>query len=436
MTVRDLRAVLDENGPRAALRAALEAHAREAPDAPAVDAADLTLDNAGLAAAVIEAADALPRDERPALLPVTTTGADVVRLLAHVLAADGFLVLPATRTEFEQKSDRALRDDPRLREVPVEAPWLGLLTSGTTGRPRLVMRSLRSVLANAIRFAECAGYATGDRVLVGSPVHHAYALGGGILAAVCAGVPLLLEPLPLAPARLERRMADGATVLLAVPATYRRLVAAWPGGRKLRLAVSAGDRIDPDTARAVAGMADVVSNHYGTTESGSLTFDPVGRPETVGLAMGAPPVRVAAPPGEEGELVIDFPPGGTVRITGDLVEVLSEYRTGDLGRDDDGWITISGRISELANLAGTKIDVREIEAVLDRHPDVAESRVAVVTPEGQEPLIEAYVVTSADVPTPVLRRHVASFLSPIKVPTRYHVVDHIPRTATGKIIRA
>ena len=112
------------------------------------------------------------------------------------------------------------------------------------------------------------------------------------------------------------------------------------------------------------------------------------------------------------------------------------FRTGDQGiLDQDGYLTLTGRIKELINRGGEKIAPREIDEVLLSHPCVAEA-VAFGRPHptwGEE--VEAAVVLREPQTETVLLGYCRERLADFKCPKKVHIVDTIPRTATGKIQR-
>jgi thioesterase domain-containing protein/acyl carrier protein len=114
------------------------------------------------------------------------------------------------------------------------------------------------------------------------------------------------------------------------------------------------------------------------------------------------------------------------------------FRTGDQGRfDEDGYLTITGRLKELINRGGEKVAPREIDIALLEHPDVVEAA-AFAIPHGRlgEDVAAAVVLgEGADVTTAQLRLFVAERLAPYKVPRRMVVVDALPRGRTGKVER-
>jgi len=112
------------------------------------------------------------------------------------------------------------------------------------------------------------------------------------------------------------------------------------------------------------------------------------------------------------------------------------FRTGDQGRlDEDGYLSLTGRIKELINRGGEKISPVEVDNVLLRHPAVAEALAFAVPHKSLGEDIEAAVVLRSEVSEQELRSHCSTLLAEFKVPRQFHILDELPRGATGKLQR-
>lgn len=179
----------------------------------------------------------------------------------------------------------------------VTAHCLVQFTSGSTGFARPVGRTAASLLMELGRFrAMGAMPQRGERVLLLTPVTHSFGLVAGLLHALNTGAVVVLPSGTGPEAVLAACRAHAVAAVLGAPGHFAAL-AAGRGGRvaapDLRLAVSAGDLLDADTHRRFADRFGVaVGQAYGTTETGIIASDPLGRrgPWTVGLPV--PGVRV------------------------------------------------------------------------------------------------------------------------------------------------
>jgi len=334
--------------------------------------------------------------------------------------------------------------------------WLLLQSSGTTGGPKIVRRSGPSLDAVAHNVAHAAGLTPADRVVAAVPLNHSYGLENALLAPVFAGSSML-HHVPADETHGPQRFAPqavlnaGATVLPGVPSMFEMILAGPAGCGGLRLAYSAGAPLPAalaDALRARDGLA--LGTLYGATEIGSVTFaatrsgdDAVGRP------MRGVSVRVVDPDhpdrdlaeGAVGHLAVRAPSmfDGYLGVGDDRLTT-GHFLTGDLGRvdPDTGEVVVTGRLKLLIDVGGRKVNPAEVEHAIADHPDVAE---CVVLPDPVSPTINRVkaVLTAApgrDAPDArALRAFLKARLAAHKLPRSVEVVDAMPKSATGKILR-
>ena len=335
---------------------------------------------------------------------------------------------------------------------------LVLHTSGSTGRPKRVpldQSNLTTSIANII-----ATYALTpeDVSLCVMPLFHVHGLMASLMATLASGgtvvVPSRFNPLGFW--RIVREL--GVTWYSAVPTMHQLLLARVGKGErvdagKMRFIRSCSASLAPETMHSLEEAFGVpVLEAYGMTEaSHQMASNPLPPGErkagSVGPGTG---VRIGIMD-KEGNLLADGRHGEVV-IQGPNVIAGYEnnpeanassfssgwFRTGDQGfLDGDGYLTLVARIKELINRGGEKISPREIDEVLLQHPAVAEA-VAFGVPHrvwGEE--VAAAVVLRAQMPATesdllaYCRERLADFKSPKKI----HIVQTIPRTATGKLQR-
>ncbi len=333
---------------------------------------------------------------------------------------------------------------------------LMLHTSGTTGRPKRVPLRHRHLSASVDNIAGSYQLGTGDVSLCVMPLFHVHGLLASALATLRTGgtvvVPAPFNPLTFWAVAAEQR----PTWYSAVPTIHRMVLARARGERpagseSLRFVRSCSSALAPELMlEAERRLGAPVLEAYGMTEAchqiASNPLPPADRqPGSVGVGTG---VRVAVvddaggpvPAGAPGQVVIHGPnvidgyAGNPEANAESFVD--GWFRTGDQGvLDAHGYLSLTGRIKELINRGGEKISPREIDEVLLGHPAVAEA-VAFGIPHhtlGEE--VAAAVVLSGPATERELLSHCRERLAPFKVPGKLHVVEAIPRTATGKVQR-
>lgn len=346
--------------------------------------------------------------------------------------------------------ERALRRTENLSPSP-EGELL-LCSSGTTGLPKIVRRSSRSLDAVALAMAEAIGHAPDDRVIAAVPLVHSYGIEHGLLGPLWTGATVLLcDGLHLA--QITQAIAQGATIFPTVPSIVELLAQTVDPStlrHTLRRVYAAGAPLPESVARDFADKFGVaVGQVYGLTEVGSVFYNDPTRdaPTSVGRPVRDVSVRILSMddptqslgPGEEGEVAIR-----SASMLSDYVEeplrlVDGHFPTGDLGRiEPTGELTLTGRIRLLIDVGGAKVNPLEVEHVLNTHPKVQTSVVLGLRLSRTVQKVRAVIVpkTPADPPTTAeLREFARQRLAAYKVPRQIEFRDTLPRTPTGKVLR-
>ena len=340
--------------------------------------------------------------------------------------------------------------------APPPAPALVLYTSGSTGRPKGAMLSHTALeIANRSWGGPVIGLREDDVLLAALPLAHAFGLNGALLAPLLAGVTVRLVERFVPDAVAEIIAREPVSVVPAVATMFHRLlgVPGFGGGRRLRLGVSGAAPCPWDLAeewRARTGTRIV--RGYGSTELfrpiSFLAHDPTEHPECVGRPIPGVEIRVvdaagrALAAGEIGELLIRTPAvmDGYLGREAETRSVLVDgwFRTGDLARvTPDGYVTIVGRERERIKRGGYSIFPAEVESVLLAHPDVAEAAVVGVPDSTLGEEVAAFVAlrpgvgAGADELIAWCRERLAAF----KYPRRVTIVEALPRSSTGKVLK-
>jgi long-chain acyl-CoA synthetase len=335
-------------------------------------------------------------------------------------------------------------------------------TSGTTGDPKGAILTHANLRANAMQGrAWVPGLVDGKETFYAVlPLFHAYGMTLCLTFAMSIGAKLVLFPTFELDLVTEAARTSPPTFLPAVPPIYDALARAASRGTidlsTVRFAISGAMSLPVATVRrweeATGGL---LVEGYGMTETSPVALgNPMGptrRPGTVGVPFPSTEIRIVDPEnpavdraaGEEGELLIRGPQvfGGYWNRPGETSSALLDggwVRSGDIAVvSSDGFVTIVDRLKELIITGGFNVSPSEVEGVLEAHPDVTGAAVvALPRADGSETVAAAVVLREgAAVEPDALRDFCRSHLASYKVPRRIVVVDDLPRSLIGKVLR-
>ena len=337
-------------------------------------------------------------------------------------------------------------------------------TSGsTTGRPRGVLLSHRSLLRHAGGIIERTRLTAADRLLHVMPLHHTNGVNNQLIAPFLAGAAVILAG-RFRPEDVEDQIAEQRiTYLTGVPTMYARMLPHLRGGaglRSLRFLRCGSAPITEalhEEVEAAFGVPLIVS--YGLSEATCTSaMNPVGprRIGTVGTALRCQRVGIftpgtdhEVPAGDEGEIRLAGPclmRGYARGRDGDGAEgdepespIRGRWlRTGDLGRvDGDGYLSVTGRLKDVVVRGGETLSPRVIEDVLAHHPGVAACCV-IGAPHAELGEVPVAFVVRRDGATPSARELsalVARRLARSHAPAAIRFLEALPVNAVGKVDR-
>ena len=405
----------------------------------------------------------------------------------HVLIVDRGLAPGYTRVKGRDVDYATLRAQHAGTEVPVawlesNEPSYLLYTSGTTGKPKGVQRdvggyAVAMVLSMWSIYDIRAGQVMFSTSDVGWAVGHSYNVYGPLIAGATS---ILYEGLPTTPdpGIWWKICADyGVRTMFSSPTGIRVLKKQDPKFlaqhdlSQLRYLFLAGEPLDEPTATWISdglGGTTVIDN-YWQTETGWPVLALMPGVELRPVKFGSPglptpgfDLRVIdestgarVPPGTKGVLVIrpPLPPGCMTTVWNDDARFVSSYFShfsellySSLDwaiQDEDGYTFILGRTDDVINVAGHRLGTREIEEAVSSHPAVAEAAVIGVADalKGQVPVVFATLKqTAADAvaqqaTAAEMMRTVADQLGAVARPARVYVVNALPKTRSGKLLR-
>jgi acyl-CoA synthetase (AMP-forming)/AMP-acid ligase II/thioesterase domain-containing protein len=343
-------------------------------------------------------------------------------------------------------------------EPDPNAPAFILQTSGTAAEPKLIPYSHSNMLAAAARVQDWFNLTPQDRCLSVSPLFYSHGLKVTLFTPLLSGGTVvfptdafkfdysewfeILRPTWYSAGPTLHRLILDQTQIRADAANKHSLRFVLSGGAPLPQSVQEG------LQRA---FCVPVVEHYGSSEaaqiSANLPYPGRSKPGTCGIPPAGTILVVGddggrLPSGERGEILV----GGPTVISGYLNApelnrdsfVNGWFRSGDIGSlDEDGFLTLHNRKSDLINRGGEKISPVEVDEALMRHPAVAEAAAfGVPHPRLGQDIAAAVVLRAGARTSPIeLRKFLHDQVAPFKVPRRIVIRDQLPKGTTGKVLR-
>ena len=347
-------------------------------------------------------------------------------------------------------------------ELSADDPINIQYTSGTTGFPKGATLSHHNILNNGYFVGELCHYTHEDKICIPVPFYHCFGMVMGNLAATSHGAAMVIPAPSFDPvATLEAVQAERCTSLYGVPTMFIAELAVPDFGRfdlsSLRTGIMAGSPCPVEVMKQVIdrmGMSEV-SICYGMTETSPVSTqtrvdDSIERRvATVGRVGPHIEVKVidpatgrAVPRGTPGELCTR---GYSVMLgywrqpdkTAEVIDAARWMHTGDLAvMDDDGYLSITGRIKDMVIRGGENIYPREVEEFLYTHPDILDAQVIGVPDAKYGEELMAWVRMrpgATPLTADALREFCLGKLAHYKIPRYVHITDEFPMTVTGKV---
>lgn len=439
-------------------------------------------------------------DAKPKLIITATSGIEVDRIIPYKPMVDEAIQmaehkpenvivfnrrLGAARPDGKNDIDYAtlmkIADPVRCTEVDATDPLYILYTSGTTGKPKGIIRD-NGGHAVAMHYSMKHIYGVNPREVfwaasdVGWVVGHSYIVYAPLMYG-CTTVLFEGKPVRTPDASTFWRVISDhdVKVMFTAPTAIRAIKKEDPQGdfitqfdmSDLRYLFLAGERCDVSTLKWAEEKLKVpVIDHWWQTETGwPIVANMMGFDERFDVKPGSATKPVCgydvqiiredgsvSDKGEEGYVAIKLPlpPGTLPNLWGDTERFVKGYLnkfegyyfSGDGGYiDEDGYVFITGRVDDIINVAGHRLSTAEMEEVVAKHPDVAECCVVGITDDlkGQIPLAITVLKTGAVIESFQLQsevvRDVRKEIGPVASLKKVLVAERLPKTRSGKILR-
>lgn len=331
--------------------------------------------------------------------------------------------------------------------VGIDDIALILYTSGTTGRPKGAMLSHANLLWNTFNLMIGVDIASDEVALITAPLFHVAALSQTLLPTFIKGGHSVIASGWDVAECVSSIEEHGVTWMFGVSTMYADLAASswWDGAdlSSLRVLLCGGAAVPESLIRTYQDRGLVFCQGYGLTETApGATFleaaDSVERAGSAGTCVFFGDLRLA----ETGEVEVQGPnvtPGYWNDPVASAAAFTEDgwFRTGDLGRIDDGHLHVLDRLKDMYISGGENVYPAEVENAITSHPDVVEVAVVGVPDQRWGEVGRAFVRPrdGAVVDAATLREFLVPRLAKYKIPVHVEVVDELPRTGSGKVLK-
>ncbi len=324
-----------------------------------------------------------------------------------------------------------------------EAPALLKLTSGTTAAPRAVRFRSDQLLADCNQICETMGISDVDLNFGVIPISHSYGFSNLLTPLIARGVPMVLSRERMPRAVLMDLARTNTTVFPGMPVFYQAFceMENVPALSKLRLCISAGAPLALAVARQFQDEFNrPIHSFYGASECGGICYDRDASPAIkgfVGKPMTGVDLEIIDPTASASQIRVRSAAVGDGYFPESDEEKLSRgfFVPDDLLTETENGFQIVGRISDVINVAGKKVNPVEVEAHLLRFRGVQQAVVFGRASALRNEEVVACVVASPGVDEADLLDFCRRALSGWQVPKRVFIVDAIPANERGKISR-
>ncbi|WP_164931543.1 class I adenylate-forming enzyme family protein [Longirhabdus pacifica] len=347
------------------------------------------------------------------------------------------------RTEAKQDINHK---DAQPQHVQAQPTFVYQLTSGTTGYPKMACVSLQTIIREGHVYRSWFQYAASDHIIATIPLHHLYGMTGALFASLLTGSTLVLcrHPTPRKVFKLSETYRS--TILLSVPSFYPLLSDAHTVQQKtfqhMRFAISAGGPLPQHVSRQFKQKTNVtILELYGSTETGAVAAHHPQRKHLEGSnGFILPDVKVkiakdqslvvSSPSLFHGYITVDQEKEGHDR-TSDMPGMMKAkqwHKTDDLAVLHEQQLFLKGRKTTFINVAGRKVNPKEVEAACRTIPEIVDVVVRGKEDQLHGEIIVAEVILSAYKTVREMKTALRKQLAAYKIPHQILIVEEIKKS--------
>ena len=343
------------------------------------------------------------------------------------------------------------------KQIFLEGDFICQFTSGTNGLSKACIRTEEAIFNEVIETNKMLNISKEDHFLILPPIHHSYGLIAGVLLPLCCGcrVQFVNQFIPADVLKLlnEKQI----NVLFAVPFMYKILIESLKqviaikkihyNFEHLKYCFSAGAPLDPDLLSLFYSLFHQrIYNDYGSTETGVMCLNiDEGHIDAAGIPVDykidiVDENKNVLPLGHIGNILVSgkslFRKYAVFNPTYDSDITNGTWLTGDIGyKNEEGYIFVKGRANNMINISGCKVDPVEVENVLLQYPGIKQAVVVGIEKEYLDHYLTAFIVIDRNIKETDIFDFCKKRLTDYKVPRAIRIIDEIPKTQTGRIIR-
>ncbi len=310
------------------------------------------------------------------------------------------------------------------------------LTSGSTGKPKGIVTTEENLLADCTNICATMDIRAEDVNFGAIPLSHSYGFSNLVMPLVTQGTPVVISNDYLPQTIIDSCNRYRCTVLPGIPMMFDHL-ASMPESagsfQTVRTLISAGAPLSPSASRRFnQRFGAPIHSFYGCSECGGITYDRQGSATergTVGAAMEGVAISL-----RRSRLIVK----SHAVALGYLQDAFEPFKAGEFVTDDlakiqNGEVSLVGRVNDLINIAGKKVNPREIEQVILQMEGVHQVKVYGEPAGARGEVVAAAVVANPDVTRERVREFCQQQLSPHKVPRIVKLIERMPVDERGKI---